>query len=80
MIKKFMSRKFITYIITTTILTVLGIIGKISGTELVIGLIVSSFIYSFVEGVIDVSEVKKVSMKDIVFERFDKEKGGEHDK
>jgi len=65
---KYGSRKFIVFCITHITFIVLSFLGKIGSIEVLVGILVNSFIYTFFEGVIDISKVKKIQFKDFYFE------------
>ncbi|MEN2997551.1 MAG: hypothetical protein ABDH28_00715 [Brevinematia bacterium] len=69
---KFASRKFLAFLMTYAGVVVLGILSKLDGTSIIVGLLVNTFLYAFVEGVLDLASVKTLKMRGFMLEK-DKE-------
>lgn len=70
--EKFTSRKFIAFILVFVSAFVLKFLSKIDDLYFVILILTSMFIYTVVEGVIDLSSVKKVKTNFLEYEKDEK--------
>ncbi len=60
--KKFLSRKFIVFVINTISILLLTYFQRVEGSFSVIAILINGFIYVFVEGVIDLSNLKFIKL------------------